>query len=408
VNSTSAEAESPPYARAVAKAKREATVQVLSRDALAHLDELVDAVVPLLVAAEPPGFYDGEDLADLRMAAHAGLSSVLGVLAGTADEGALDVPRLAGRRQVQQDLPLEGVLRAYRLAGQALWEDLVARARASGTPVGDALLDGAADVWRVVDEFCAAATQAFRQEESLLRDRDERVQAAVLGALLEGRGADPQFARDARHALGLPSGEQLVCVVGLADTPDELALDNARERLRVGGFVSVWSTLAGSDVGVVALGHRGTGRVRQLLEPAVRTRAGMSPAFMELAELPRARHLAETAARCEGHKGVRVLEDDLVAGVVVDAPLVAAMVFDRTIGKLLAAEGQDGPALLGTLRAFLEAGASLNTAATKSFVHRNTMLYRLNKIEKITGLSVRSLQDQVIWVLALKELDSRR
>lgn len=409
VRSVSPEAESPPYARAVAKAKREATVQLLSRDALEHVDELLDAVVPLLVAAEPPGFYDDDEaVADLRLAARDGLSTVLSFLAGTADESALEVPRAAGRRQVQQDLPLEGVLRAYRLAGQALWEDLVARARASGTPVGDALLDGAAEVWRVVDLFCTAAAQAFRDEEGLLRDRDERVQSAVLAALLEGRGADPQFARDASHALGLPSGEQLVCVVGLADAPDELALDNARERLRVGGFTSVWATFAGSDVGVVALGKRAAGRVRQLLAPAVRTRAGMSPAFVELADLPRARHLAETAARCEGHKGVRVLEDDLVAGVVVDAPLVAAMVYDRTIGKLLAAEGQDGPALLSTLRAFLEADGSLNTAAAKSFVHRNTMLYRLNKIEKITGLSVRSLQDQVVWVLALRELDSRR
>jgi hypothetical protein len=392
----------------VARVRREATVQVLSRDALEHVDDLLDSVVALLVAAEPPGFYDDEGFADLRAAARVGIVTVLSFLAGTADESALDVPRQAGRRQVQQDLPLEGVLRAYRLAGQALWEHLVARARASGAPVGDALLDGAAEVWRVVDLFCTAATQAFREEERLLRDRDERVQAAVLAALLEGRGADPQFGRDAGHALGLPSGEQLVCVVGLADAPDALALDNARERLRVGGFTSVWATFAGSEVGVVALGSRSAGRARQVLGPAVRARAGMSPPFTELAELPRARHLAETAARCEGHKGVRVLEDDLVAGVVVDAPLVASMLYERTIGRLLAAEGQDGPALLSTLRAFLEADGSLNTAAAKSFVHRNTMLYRLNKIEKITGMSVRSLQDQVVWVLALKELDARR
>ena len=36
------------------------------------------------------------------------------------------------------------------------------------------------------------------------------------------------------------------------------------------------------------------------------------------------------------------------------------------------------------------------------------MLYRYIKTEKITGLSVRSLQDQVLWIRALKELDTRR
>jgi hypothetical protein len=383
---------------------------VLSREALEHLDELVDAVVPLLIAAEPPGFFDDEDVADLRLGARDGIASVLSVLAGVmpADQDPLDIPRAAGRRQVQQDLPLEGVHRAYRLAGQALWEHLVARARDDSAPVGDALLDGASEVWRVVDLFCTAATQAYREEEHLLRDRDDRVQAAVLAALFDGRGADPQFARDAAHALGLPSGDPLVCVVGIADAPEQVVLDNARERLRVGGLTSVWTSFAGSDVGLVAVGRRGPAQVRELLGPAVRTRAGMSPVFTELSEVPRARRLAETAARCAGDQRVRVLEDDLVAGIVVDAPLVSEMVYEHTIGRLLAAEGQDGPALLSTLRAFLEADGSLNTAATKSFVHRNTMLYRLNKIEKITGRSVRSLQDQVVWVLALKELDTRR
>jgi hypothetical protein len=51
------------------------------------------------------------------------------------------------------------------------------------------------------------------------------------------------------------------------------------------------------------------------------------------------------------------------------------MIYDRTIGRLLDADAQDSSALLNTLRVFLE---------------------------------VRSLQDQVVWVLALKELDSRR
>jgi len=396
----------------VAKARREASVQLLSRDALEHVDDLLDVVVPLLVAAEPEGFFDDEGLADLRLASRDGLVSVLSVLAGlaVADDEAQRVPRASGRRQVQQALPLEGVLRAYRLTGQALWEHFVAKARASSAPVGDALLDGASEVWRVVDLFCTEAAQAYRREEGLLRERDERVQSAVLASLLEGRGADPQFARDASHALGLPLGAPMVCVVGLADGPEQLALDNARERLAVGGVTSAWTTQTTVDVGVVAMGSRGLAQLRQLLTPAVRTRAGMSPVFTELSELPRARHLAETAARCvtDRRTPVGVLEDDLVAGMVVDAPLVSSILYERTVGRLLAADGSDGPVLLGTLRAFLEADGSLNSAAAKSFVHRNTMLYRLNKIEKITGLSVRSLQDQVVWVLALKEHDARQ
>lgn len=383
----------------------ELTVQQLSRDALVHVDEIAADVLPLLVAAEPEGFYDDEAVADLHLALRQGLVGILTMLIGDdLSEAALETPRASGRRQVQQALPVEGVLRAYRLTGQALWDHLVLTARRSDSPVGDALLDGASDVWRVIDVFCTAAAEAYRAEEAQLRERDERVEAAVLAALLEGRGSDPQFARDATHALAVPTGGPFVCVVGLADAPDELSMERPRERLRTAGVSSAWTTLAGSDVGLVALGSRDASGIRGLLAPTVRTRAGMSPVFTDLSELPRARHLADLAARCPGEpQALRVLEEDLVAGLVVDAPLVAAMLYERTIGQLVAVEGPDADGLLETLRAFLDEGASLNAAATKTFVHRNTVLYRLNKIERITGLSVRALPDQVLWVLALKE-----
>lgn len=393
----------------MATKRREATLQLLSQQTLGHADDLLDGLVDLLVQAEQPGFYDEESTADLRVAVGEGLVVLLEVLAGTRSlDEALEVPRATGRRQVQQALPLEGALRSYRLTGAWLWDHLVAQARASGSPVGDALLDGASEVWRVVDLFCTVTAEAFRAEEGQLRERDERIRAGVLGALLEGRGADPQFARDATHALGVPLGGPFACVVGVAHRPDEPALDNPRQRLRSAGTASAWTTVAGSDVGLVALGARRLDAVRELLLPAVRGRVGMSPAFAELADLPRARHLADLAARTPGDgPAVRLLQDDPVSGLVVDAPVAAAVLHECSIGRLLAADAPDGPALLATLRAFLAAEGSLSDAAKASFVHRNTMLYRLNKIEKLTGLSVRSLHDQVVWVLALKEHDRR-
>lgn len=391
----------------------QATVQLLSTDALGHVDELAAGLLPVLVTAEQPGFYDDEGLVDLARSVRAGLLSLLTVLASTGGQddvvrAHLETPRATGRRQVQQALPLEGVLRGYRLAGKALWDHFVHTARRSDVLVGDALLDGASEVWQVIDLFCAAAAEGYRLEERQLREQDGRVQAAVLAALLEGRGSDPQFARDATHALDVPTGGPFVCVVGLAEAPDELALEHPRERLRMARVSSAWTTLAGSDVGLVALGSHTPHEVRSLVAESVRTRAGMSPVFTHLAELPRARHLAETAARCPGAaRSVRVLEEDLLAALVVDAPSIAGMLHERTVGRLLDAEGQDSSGLLGTLRVFLDEGGSLNAAAAKSFVHRNTMLYRLNKIEKVTGTSVRDLGDQVLWVLALKEHDLR-
>lgn len=137
-----------------------------------------------------------------------------------------------------------------------------------------------------------------------------------------------------------------------------------------------------------------------MLTPAVRTVAGTSTVFTELAALPHARHLATTAVRCPGERRtVRVLEDDLLVGLVglvVEAPLVSSMLHERTIGALFAADAQDAEVLLGTLRVFLEQGGSFNAASVKTFVRRNTMLYRIDKIEKLTGLSVQELSNQVL------------
>lgn len=387
-----------------------ATVQALSQDALARVEDLRDVCLPLLVAAEPAGFYTPESLADLHLSALSGLSSLLTVLAGLPDpdDVALEQARQIGRRQVQQNLPLEGVLRGYRIVGQCVWEQLVATARASGTPVGDALLDGATELWRVVDLLSGTASHAYREEEQRLRTREDRVQAALLASLLDGQGSDPRFARDAAAALGLTPGSDLVCVVGLAEVPGSLAFDNVQERLHAADVPSVWVTQAGVEVGLVMAGKLGPRRLGDLLEPAVRTRAGMSPVFHALSELPTSRRLAELAARCSTSAGsLRSVDDDLVAGLVIDAPLVAGRLYDRTIGRLLAADPEEGPALLATVRAFLEAGCSMTDASRATFVHRNTMLQRLNRIDKLTGTALRTFPDQVMWLLALKELDGR-
>lgn len=135
----------------------------------------------------------------------------------------------------------------------------------------------------------------------------------------------------------------------------------------------------------------------------------MSPVFTDLAELPRMQRLAGIAARCSPTAGrVAQVTDDLPAALVTDSPMVADLVWSHTVGALLEQAGADGPALLDTVRAFLAAEASLNTAAASSFVHRNTMTYRLKKAEKLTGVSLAELSGQVQWLLGLREDDLRR
>ena len=50
---------------------------------------------------------------------------------------------------------------------------------------------------------------------------------------------------------------------------------------------------------------------------------------------------------------------------------------------------------------FLEKGLNLSETARDLFMHRNTLVYHLEKIQKKTGLDVRKFEDAVIFKIAL-------
>ena len=64
--------------------------------------------------------------------------------------------------------------------------------------------------------------------------------------------------------------------------------------------------------------------------------------------------------------------------------------------------------LVRTLRAYFAAGTNASEAADRMFLHRNSMLYRLERIQKLTSLDLKdpgaSLALQ-LGLLALKEGD---
>ena len=65
---------------------------------------------------------------------------------------------------------------------------------------------------------------------------------------------------------------------------------------------------------------------------------------------------------------------------------------------------------LFTIHKFFENNLNVSETARKLFVHRNTLVYRLEKIKKITGLDLREFDDAITFKVALmvkKYLNSR-
>ena len=56
---------------------------------------------------------------------------------------------------------------------------------------------------------------------------------------------------------------------------------------------------------------------------------------------------------------------------------------------------------LSTVNLFFENNLNISETARKLYVHRNTLVYRLEKIQKITGLDVRVFDDALTFKIAL-------
>jgi len=60
--------------------------------------------------------------------------------------------------------------------------------------------------------------------------------------------------------------------------------------------------------------------------------------------------------------------------------------------------------LVGTAKAFFENNLNITDTANKLFIHRNTLIYRINKIQKITGYDIRKFEHGInLYILLLCE-----
>ncbi|MDD3641059.1 MAG: helix-turn-helix domain-containing protein, partial [Atribacterota bacterium] len=60
------------------------------------------------------------------------------------------------------------------------------------------------------------------------------------------------------------------------------------------------------------------------------------------------------------------------------------------------------PVLWETLQAFFENNLSITKTAKNIYIHRNTLIYRLGKIHKLTGLNPQKFDQALLLYIAFK------
>lgn len=98
-----------------------------------------------------------------------------------------------------------------------------------------------------------------------------------------------------------------------------------------------------------------------------------------------------------------------IARLIYQLPTTLCEMFLKEVFRKGTIEALDEETLF-TIQRFFENNLNVSETSRKLFVHRNTLVYRLEKIKKITGLDLREFDDAIVFKVALmvkKYLDSK-
>ncbi len=365
-------------------------VAVIGERLLGRVDSLATELSAVIRRTE--SFYGAGGVvpaSDLRASVRDNLVHILSRLAGRPVPG-FEPPRATGRRRAEQGVPLPVILHAYRIAGKFIWAAILAEA-AGDDSAATALLDAASDLWFIIDELSGEVTDAYRDTVDERARRNEQTRTAMLDVLLRGDLGDGSRLWESAAALRLPHQGTFAVVAAQAPSPGVESIPRAEDALRARGVRSAWRVEVDAHIGVVVLTPRvGIERLCALLAELTTGPVGVSAPYGNLEQTPaalRQARLAYAAATPSSHDLIRY-EQVPIAVLLASAPEAATVVARTILGAVLALPAAECDILLATLRTWFAAQGATSNAAAKLHVHRNTVRYRLRRLEELTGRSL--------------------
>jgi PucR C-terminal helix-turn-helix domain len=223
----------------------------------------------------------------------------------------------------------------------------------------------------------------------------------MLDALLDGQANSRMVSLVARSERLPEKGRYAVAV---RHTVGEGALlDAPPPPSMIGGLRVLWQLRSACQLGVVVLGDVEVSTFADAMPVTPGWRTGVSLAVGGLASLWRGRQLAELAARTiiDGH-GVACLQHRMIAALLACGPDLADELSGQVLAPLLDLNRAARDQLLDTFPAWLAVGGSVRHAAHALYCHRNTVLNRLRRLEKLTQRSLSAPNELVELALAVE------
>lgn len=349
--------------------------------------------------AEVPGWADHRAPGFLEAAQEHCVDHVRAFLTAVREQRALTRDELSfvvdqAHLRARQGVPLQDLLRTYRIGNRAVFHAVVEAAAHSpeGSVVALVLMDRSLPH---SDTVTALFTEAYLEERHRMREEGDGALAGLLEGL-EGPAA-PRLP-------GLGAGRPYAVVVcgGAGAPPDGFI---ASLRLACGGPVAA----RGDElVGVVAV----TGTVAAPTRAAVEAllagtawSAGVSLVHDDPGDVPAAYREARSARRRAEPGRAACLEGTRVTDHLADAAdATARRLVDPSALAALGADLDSGGVLIATLEAFADADLSATSAAAALGVHANTVHHRLDRVRARTGRNPRRFHDLAELLAAARML----
>lgn len=284
---------------------------------------------------------------------------------------------------------------------------------AESTPVAELSLPGPRESTLVVGpggesglevlRHVAAAMALMLSWEYAGRERARRLGASTLAHLLDSTLSETEaHARLSERGLEKGPWIMLACPV---DGGDDHRLHNALDDPEI---PHVMLTRSGTTY---VLAAANSGAARALLEDGYAGRLGTSDEFGDLRRIgPSAREAAWALHRAQA-QGVDMVshgEESTGTLFVPSRTEDARVVSQRVLGELADYDADHGSDLVRTLQVFLEADRSWQVAAERLDIHRQSLGYRIGRIESITGRSLKATSDVAELWLALQSAHAVR
>jgi DNA-binding PucR family transcriptional regulator len=298
---------------------------------------------------------------------------------------------------VRRGIPLDAVLRGIHLCQERLTRQILTEIDRLGRPVADA--QAASELlFRCFDQFAANIAARYSLEAERWSRSTAALRYQLIETVLSGESIDSaQISAALDYDLG---GPHVATVVWL-DAPfaqlgaqDELAsaLDKWDRELGGGASLRRWTGPSTVHQWHVDPSGRVLKAVRGLSEsplPARRARVSLGGRAAGVTGFrdshARALHAAEVGRLAGPQLGWLIDYENVELVALVTADLDRARAFVRRALGPLAEESPRGGELRETLATYLEVQRSVAQAARLLHTHRNTVVYRIKKVEALLG-----------------------